>query len=75
VDYKTSLQELVQQKKDQTITYTLTGESGPDHNKQFQVEVSLNGTVIGMGVGTSKKRAEQDAARVAIATLWPDKIL
>ena len=75
VDYKTGLQELVQQKKDQTITYTLTGESGPDHDKQFQVEVSLNGTVIGMGVGTSKKRAEQDAARVAIATLWPDKIL
>ena len=74
VDYKTALQELVQQKKDQTITYTLTGESGPDHDKQFQVEVSLNGTVIGMGVGTSKKRAEQDAARVAIATLWPDKI-
>ena len=74
VDYKTSLQELVQQKKDQTITYILTGESGPDHDKQFQVEVSLNGTVIGMGVGTSKKRAEQDAARVAIATLWPDKI-
>ena len=74
VDYKTALQELVQQKKDQTITYTLTGESGPDHDKQFQVEVSLNGTVVGMGVGTSKKRAEQDAARVAIATLWPDKI-
>ncbi len=74
VDYKTALQELVQQKKDQTITYILTGESGPDHDKQFQVEVSLNGTVIGMGVGTSKKRAEQDAARVAIATLWPDKI-
>ena len=74
VDYKTALQELVQQKKDQTITYTLTGESGPDHDKQFQVEVSLNGTVVGMGVGTSKKRAEQDAARVAITTLWPDKI-
>ena len=74
VDYKTALQELVQQKKDQAITYTLTGESGPDHDKQFQVEVSLNGTVVGMGVGTSKKRAEQDAARVAIATLWPDKI-
>ena len=74
VDYKTALQELVQQKKDQTITYTLTGESGPEHDKQFQVEVSLNGTVVGMGVGTSKKRAEQDAARVAIATLWPDKI-
>ena len=74
VDYKTALQELVQQKKDQTISYCLVAETGPDHDKQFQVEVSLNGTVVGMGVGTSKKRAEQDAARVAIATLWPEKI-
>jgi len=74
VDYKTDLQELVQQKKDQTITYALVAETGPDHDKQFQVEVSLNGSVVGMGVGTSKKRAEQDAARVAIATLWPEKI-
>ena len=71
VDYKTALQELVQQKKDQTITYILTGESGPDHDKQFQVEVSLNGNVVGAGTGTSKKRAEQDAARVAIETLFP----
>ena len=74
VDYKTALQELVQQKKDQTISYCLVAETGPDHDKQFQVEVSLNGTVVGMGVGTSKKRAEQDAARVAIATRWPEKI-
>ena len=73
-DYKTAFQELAQQKKDQVISYQLVGETGPDHDKQFQVEVSLNGTVVGMGVGTSKKRAEQDAARVAIAKLWPDKI-
>ena len=68
-DYKTALQELVQQKKNQTITYRLAGESGPDHDKTFLVEVSLNGTVIGEGTGTSKKRAEQDAARAALEQL------
>ena len=68
-DYKTALQELVQQKKNQTITYRLVGESGPDHDKTFLVEVSLNGTVIGEGTGTSKKRAEQDAARAALEQL------
>ena len=41
MDYKTQLQELVQQKKDQVIQYELTGQSGPDHAKQFQVEVRL----------------------------------
>lgn len=61
-DYKTALQELVQQKKNQVITYELTGESGPDHDKHFVVRVLLNGTPIGTGEGTSKKRAEQDAA-------------
>lgn len=68
-DHKTALQELVQQKKNQVLTYTLVGESGPDHDKEFSVDVSLNGQVIGHGVGSSKKRAEQDAARVAIETL------
>ncbi len=65
-DYKTALQEFVQQKKGQSLTYTLAGQSGPDHNKSFTVQVSLNGAVIGEGTGTSKKRAEQDAARVAL---------
>ena len=73
VDYKTSLQELVQQKKNQVLTYTLVGESGPDHDKHFEVEVSLNGKVVGLGSGSSKKRAEQDAARVAIEALFPGK--
>ena len=68
-DYKTALQELVQQKKDQVLAYTLVGESGPDHDKEFRVEVSLNGNVIGTGVGRSKKRAEQDAARNALEAL------
>ena len=68
-DYKTALQELVQQKKDQILAYSLVGESGPDHNKEFRVEVSLNGNVIGSGIGRSKKRAEQDAARNALDLL------
>ena len=68
-DFKTTLQELVQQKKNQQLTYRLVGESGPDHDKSFFVEVELNGTVVGKGTGSSKKRAEQDAARVAIETL------
>ena len=72
-DYKTALQELVQQKKNQVLSYTLVGESGPDHNKQFTVSVSLNGTIVGEGTGSSKKRAEQEAARAAIRTLFPDR--
>ena len=65
-DYKTALQELVQQKKNQTLSYRLVGESGPDHDKRFEVEVSLNGRVIGVGSGSSKKRAEQMAAQAAL---------
>lgn len=72
VDYKTQLQELVQQKKNQVLTYTLVGESGPDHDKRFDVEVSLNGKVVGSGFGKSKKRAEQDAAHSAIEALFPN---
>ena len=68
-DYKTALQELVQQKKNQTLSYALVGESGPDHDKHFDVEVSLNGRVIGTGSGSSKKRAEQMAAKKALETL------
>ena len=70
-DYKTQLQELVQQKKNQVLSYVLAGQSGPDHDKHFIVEVSLNGEVVGRGEGTSKKRAEQDAARCAIEKLFP----
>ena len=74
VDYKTQLQELVQQKKNQTLSYALVGESGPDHDKQFEVEVSLNGKMVGKGTGRSKKRAEQDAARAAIGKLFPGSV-
>ena len=51
-----------------------TGESGPDHEKCFEVAVLLNGTQIGTGSGTSKKRAEQNAARAAMEQLFPNKI-
>lgn len=69
VDYKTALQELVQQKKNQVIAYRMVGESGPDHDKQFTSQVLLNDQVIGTGVGSSKKRAEQDAARAALESM------
>ena len=72
-DYKTAFQELVQRKKDQQIHYELTGESGPDHDKHFEVEVLLNGKAVGHGVGSSKKRAEQAAAASAIACLFPQE--
>lgn len=72
-DYKTTLQECVQQKKNQVLAYRLVGESGPDHDKQFTVEVTLNGDVVGSGLGGSKKRAEQDAARSALEALFPDR--
>ena len=73
-DYKTKLQELVQQKKNQVLSYTLTGESGPDHDKHFTVAVSLNGGMVGQGEGRRKKRAEQEAARAAIRNLFPNEL-
>ena len=73
-DYKTALQELVQQKKNQVLTYKMTGESGPDHDKHFEVAVLLNGNTVGTGCGSSKKRAEQDAARAAMENLFPDEL-
>lgn len=73
-DYKTALQELVQQKKNQVLSYAMVGQSGPDHDKKFDVEVSLNGRVVGTGSGSSKKRAEQMAAKSAIEHLFPGKI-
>ena len=72
-DHKTALQELVQQKRNQIITYTLVGESGPDHNKLFVAAVALNGEILGEGTGSSKKRAEQEAARIAMEKLLKEK--
>lgn len=74
VDYKTQLQELVQQKKNQVLSYALVGQSGPDHDKHFDVAVSLNGETVGVGSGSSKKRAEQMAARDAVEKLFPNSV-
>ena len=68
-DYKTRLQELVQRKSDQHISYTMTGESGPDHNKLFSFSVSINGVPAGEGSGRTKKEAEQMAAMKALEAL------
>ena len=68
IDSKSRLQEFVQQDKEQkdTLEYRLTGESGPDHNKTFTVELYLGSNCIGHGKGHSKKQAEQAAARAAL---------
>lgn len=65
-DYKTALQEIIQQNPEEHLEYVLTGETGPDHDKHFAVEVHLNNNVIGKGGGRSKKEAEQQAAREAL---------
>ena len=65
-DYKTTLQEIIQQNPEEKLEYVVTGESGPDHDKHFTVEVHLNSNVIGKGGGRSKKEAEQQAAREAL---------
>lgn len=65
-DYKTTLQEVIQQNPDQSINYVFVGSSGQDHDKVFEAEVRLNSNVIGRGKGKSKKSAEQAAAREAL---------
>jgi ribonuclease III len=65
-DYKTALQEIVQKNPEDHLEYVLTGESGPDHEKHFLVEVRLDGNTMGKGGGRSKKEAEQQAAREAL---------
>lgn len=65
-DYKTLLQEIVQKNPQETLSYVLVEEQGPDHDKRFVVEVHLNSNVIGKGIGRSKKSAEQLAAKEAL---------
>lgn len=64
MDYKSLLQESVQTVK-KSVTYNLIEESGPAHHKEFKVEVIIDGLVYGIGIGNSKKEAEQDAAKKA----------
>ena len=65
-DYKTQLQEVIQQNPEERLRYELEGESGPDHDKHFKMAVYLNSNLIGQGEGHSKKAAEQAAARQAL---------
>lgn len=65
-DYKTVLQEELQKKGDVKIEYKIIRESGPDHDKTFESEVSLNGKKLATGVGKSKKEAEMQAAKKAL---------
>jgi ribonuclease-3 len=68
-DYKTSLQELTQAEYGMTPIYTLLGTTGPDHDKTFEVAVSVNNKEIAKAKGKSKKAAQQDAAQIALQKL------
>lgn len=68
-DYKTALQELVQQKRHATISYKLIAETGPDHDKRFTTRVLIDGQSMGEGTGRSKKEAEQHAAAAALSCI------
>lgn len=65
-DFKTMLQQIVQQEQGELLEYVLVEESGPAHNRRFTVEAHLNSNVIGRGEGHTKREAEQNAARSAI---------
>ena len=66
-DYKSELQQIIQQSGVDTLTYVTVGESGPDHEKTFLVEARMNSNIIGHGKGSSKREAEQNAAKEALA--------
>lgn len=68
-DYKTLLQEVVQKQNDSKIVYEIIDQRGPDHNKVFEVAVLVNDSRCGIGVGKSKKEAEQHAAKQALVQL------
>ncbi len=65
-DYKTILQQFVQQTEGDVLEYRLVRADGPDHCKTFEVEVLVNSNICGTGIGPSKRKAEQAAARAAL---------
>jgi ribonuclease-3 len=71
-DRKSALQEFLQGRGEPPAEYRLSGESGPDHQKIFQVEVWINGERMASGEGSTKKEAEQRAAQSAMELL--DKV-
>lgn len=66
VDYKTTLQEIVQKNHQEVLSYQVRSESGPDHDKLFVIDVYINSNPIASGEGKSKKQAEQAAAKAAL---------
>jgi ribonuclease III len=71
-NFKAKLQEFTQAAYKQLPTYRLVEESGPGHDKNFTIEVSLGDKLLGTGSGKTKKAAEMEAAREGCATLFPD---
>lgn len=65
-DYKTILQQIVQQEQGEILEYVIVAESGPAHKRFFEVEAHLNSNIIGRGTGYSKREAEQSAAKEAL---------
>lgn len=66
VDNKTSLQEIIQEQSGLKLLYSLVDESGPDHKKTYTVHITVNDVCIGIGTGSSKKTAQQAAAKKAL---------
>jgi len=71
IDHKSRLQEVTQRLFRETPRYSLVQAKGPDHDRAFVAELSVNGKCYGRGEGKSKKEAEQEAARQALAALEP----
>ena len=71
-DYKTKLQEILQQKGNVTIVYELIKETGPAHERHFYMQVLVDGSVFGKGDGKTKKEAEQKAAEKAIKKYYKE---
>jgi ribonuclease-3 len=71
-DYKSQLQELIQARQQQTPTYKVIEAMGPAHDRRFTFEVRVGDSVLGRGSGKSKKAAEAEAARSALAQLSTD---
>ena len=74
LNYKSILLEMLQATQQTTPEYCLVDESGPEHAKVFRIEVRVNDVPYGVGSGASKKKAEQEAARIALQSLAPDSV-
>jgi ribonuclease III len=73
-DPKTALQEYVQGRYKERPLYEIVEESGPDHKKQFKVKLIIHGEDISVGVGTSKRKAEMDAAKKILEEVWKGEV-